>query len=349
MRPIRLLTICLFSMGAFHCTNSGNGDGTNGLALLIAGVAATDGSNHVWTTGEQSSTTINGKAFKTVYVGKLTFFTGVSDSATASTDHPFWIGSTEVTYALWNYVRTWSLSNGYSYEHTGVMGDGTGDTEDHPVTTIDWRDAMVWCNAFTEYYNQLTGENLSLVYFKDSGFTNPHKSSVRTGDCPSAYSATPAGNCSNPYIDPDATGFRLPPWKYWELAARYIGDNNGDGDILDAGEYYPGDYGSGASADTGDVTATNVVCWNSDNSGGSTHVVADRQANGLGLYDMCGNVLEWNEEQPSSPSYSDARYVRGGSYGNSAAILQIGGLNTGANGNGSSSYVGFRLARLLTN
>ncbi len=37
--------------------------------------------------------------------------------------------------------------DGYTFGNAGTMGDGTGDTDQHPVTTVNWRDAMVWNNA----------------------------------------------------------------------------------------------------------------------------------------------------------------------------------------------------------
>lgn len=68
------------------------------------------------------------------------------------------------------------------------------------------------------------------------------------------------------------------------------------------------------------------VAWYEDNSGGSTHPVATKQANAFGLYDMSGNVWEWVEDSyhnsyTAAPTNGSAwqgdgtqRVLRGGSW-----------------------------------
>ncbi len=41
---------------------------------------------------------------------------------------------------------------------------------DDPVTNISWSDAIVWCNALTEYLNEHFGMKLDFAYYSDAGF-----------------------------------------------------------------------------------------------------------------------------------------------------------------------------------
>ena len=55
------------------------------------------------------------------------------------------------------------------------------------------------------------------------------------------------------------------------------------------------------------------VAWYDSNSGNKTHPAGQKQANGYGLYDMSGNVMEWMQD--CYDSSCDGRELRGGSWG----------------------------------
>lgn len=72
---------------------------------------------------------------------------------------------------------------------------------------------------------------------------------------------------------PEGMVFALPTQAQWQWAAM--------GGIYSQGYKYAGG------------NTLNNVAWWQDNSGSTTHAVAQKQTNELGLYDMTGNVWEW--------------------------------------------------------
>ena len=130
--------------------------------------------------------------------------------------------------------------------------------------------------------------------------------------------------------------FRLPTEAEWEYAARSGGK---------AEKYAGGD----------DIDR---VAWYDDNSGGSTHAVGTKAPNGLGLYDMSGNVWEWCEDFYDSNYYSRApqnnpinttvsvvRVLRGGSWLHNPGIVRS-ARRTGDLPDDRSNLIGFRVVRL---
>lgn len=140
--------------------------------------------------------------------------------------------------------------------YTSVMGSNPSDYkgDNNPVENVSWYDAIYFCNKLSKKLG------LTPVYAVNG------KTDVAT------WNYTPHnGNSIRGQVTQNtkANGFRLPTTEEWEYAAR--GGQN---------------YTYSGSNDL------NEVGWYAGNSGGKTHPVAQKKANGYGLYDMSGNVRE---------------------------------------------------------
>jgi formylglycine-generating enzyme required for sulfatase activity len=78
------------------------------------------------------------------------------------------------------------------------------------------------------------------------------------------------------------------------------------------------------------------VAWYSSNSAQKTHAVAEKRANGFGLYDILGNALEWvydwfdpnyyqnsPSQDPPGPASGQFHVLRGGSWGSSPKGVRV--------------------------
>ena len=184
----------------------------------------------------------------------------------------------EVNYELWYQIRTWAMNNGYTFAHEGKAGSmGTIGANpmslgDQPVTNISWLDAIVWLNAYSEY------EDLTPIYvnennevIKEANLTASVMESIKVRE---------------------ANGYRLPTMFEWMMAARWVNQTEYRSDFaLFGGRYWLDPETYAGQLSDGDMYR-NQVSWNLYNSNNQTHEIGLKTPNGLGMYDLSGNVME---------------------------------------------------------
>ncbi|MDR1909446.1 MAG: formylglycine-generating enzyme family protein [Spirochaetaceae bacterium] len=270
----------------------------------------------------------------------------------------FCMAAYETTWELWREVYTWALARGYTIANPGTEGHGAGGTgglswtaeerKTRPVTNVTWRDAVVWCNA----YSEMAG--LVPVYYGPNGPLRESRNN--TSSAPSDVES-PADTVR---MELRNNGFRLPLEAEWECAAR--------GGVPAAPAWAYSFAGSDSAAS---------VTWYENNAGagvsGSSaygaHPVGSKSggpyggANSLGLFDMSGNAAEWcwdwltlsggtNSISPETPVTGDGpgtfahRVIRGGGWLSHEGDCKVTSRNY-FRPFSNSPAIGFRLARSL--
>lgn len=280
---------------------------------------------------------------------------------------PYSIGKYEVTYGLWKEVYDWAVDNGYTFANQGREGsagkDGAAPTKDseHPVTFVSWYDCIIWCNAYTE---MKTGSDSECCYKKGKNDSAPLKNAADKIACDAAF------------CDMEKRGYRLPTEAEWEYAARY--QKTGKNAVSYGEKLYLTNLNSASGAelpapgnsikDVNDLivekyteemnrVAVFSYRWNGaswqDTGIKETASTGSKYPNGLGLYDMSGNVEEWCNDlydhvlpeevtDPNGGIAGAGRVNRGGNWSDNADSCLVG--NRSAN-SPDSAYVnlGFRL------
>jgi len=259
---------------------------------------------------------------------------------------PFKIGTYEITAGQWVSVMNWAIENG-KLTPPSESSALTFKLAGNPLFDLDNRFCYIKYQQ-GQFHVEKKYKNypaIGLNWYGAAAFCNFLSEKEGLSSC---Y------NLEDFSCDYSQSGYRLPTNHEWELAARYKTDGT-----------YWGKYDFSGSSQIDEVA------WYKENSGQSpnaseydgtqTHPVGTLKPNGLGIYDMSGNVNEWINDwykgsykpsgiNPTGPASGKYRIIRGGSWASREHMCRVTQfINQPPHmwGSGGDTYldIGFRVVR----
>ncbi len=252
---------------------------------------------------------------------------------------------------IWSFT-TWTTNpmNGFTLVQGGsfTMGSSSGETVEIPLHSVTLNSFYISQYEVTQgKWKTVMGGNPSnfpsvgdsgpvelVTWYECISFCN--KLSIIDGKTP-CYSINGDNNpvdwaSGQVVCSYTAKGYRLPTEAEWEYAARGGNQNNGY------------DFSGSNTLD--------IIAWNLNNSGNTTHIVGTRTSNELGIFDMSGNVWEWtwdwfglygstSQINPTGSTSGIYHTIRGGCFNsvNDCRVSKRGSMGPGEKRN----FLGFRL------